>query len=59
MPLDDGYHDELIKWYEDYQKRKTQKTKIEEKLIPIAQHPSRWWDCCVPQHEKTFFDQKV
>ena len=36
---DEGeYHDddEIIKWYEDYQKRKTQKVKIEEGLICIA-----------------------
>ena len=30
-PWDDGYHDELIKWYEGYQKRKAQKVKTEEK----------------------------
>ena len=26
--------------------------KIKEELIPIAWHPSRWWDWCVPEHEK-------
>ena len=32
------YHDddEIIKWYEGYQKRKAQKEKIEEELICIA-----------------------
>ena len=30
-PWDDDYHDELIKWYEGYQKRKAQKVKTEEK----------------------------
>ena len=37
------YHDDdkLIKWYDGYKKRKTQKAKIEEELMPISWHPSR------------------
>ena len=35
--------DKLTEWYDGYQKRKAQKTKIEEELIFIAWHPSRWW----------------
>ena len=27
------------------------KRKLKE-LMPIAWHPSRWWDCCVPEDEK-------
>ena len=47
------YHDdELMKWYEGYKKRKTQKAKIKEELIPIAWHPSRWWDWCMSEDEK-------
>ena len=34
------------------EKRKAQKAKIKEELLPIAWHPSRWWDWCVPQDEK-------
>ena len=52
-PWDDDYHDEFIKWYEGYQKRKAQKEKIEEELMRIAWHPSRWWDWCVPDDVKT------
>ena len=42
----------IIKWFEGYQKRKAQKAQIEKELMPIAWHPSRWWDWCVPQDEK-------
>ena len=36
---DDSYYcddDKLIKWYEDYKKRKGQKAQIKEELLPIA-----------------------
>ena len=38
---DDDYcnDDEIIKWYDGYQKRKAQKAKIKEELLPIAWHP--------------------
>ena len=32
--------------------RKAQKAKIKEELLPIAWHPLRWWDWCVPEDEK-------
>ena len=41
----------LIKWYNCYQNRKAQKASITEELIFITWHPSRWWDCCVPEDE--------
>ena len=46
---DDGV---IIKWYNGYQKRKTQKAKRKEELMPIAWHPSRWWDWYVSDDEK-------
>ena len=51
---DNGYcnDDELIKWYEGYQKRKAQKAKIKEKLSPIAWHPNRVMDWCMSEDEK-------
>ena len=50
---DDYYHDNgYIKWYDGYQKRKAQKAKIKEELMPFSWHPSRWWDRCVPEEEK-------
>ena len=46
--IDDGY----IKWYDGYPKCKAQKAKIKKQLMRIAQHPSTWWDWCVPEDEK-------
>ena len=41
---DNGYckDDEIIERYDGYKKRRVQKAKIMEKLMPIASHPSRW-----------------
>ena len=49
---DNDYDDEAPGWYEGYQKRKTQKEQIKKELMPIAWHPSRWWDWCIPEDEK-------
>ena len=36
------YHDdEIIEWYDGYKKRKDEKAKIKEELLPIAWHPDR------------------
>ena len=45
---DDYYNDgyELIDWYKDCQKRKSQKAQIKKELMPIAWHSSRWWNWC-------------
>ena len=53
----DGYfnYDELIKWYDDYKKRKVQKAKIKDELMPIAWNPSRWWDWCMSEDEKRWW----
>ena len=44
--------DELIKGYKGYKKRKAQKVQIKKELMPVAWHPSRWWDWCVPEDGK-------
>ena len=44
--------DEIIEWYENYQKRKAKKATIKEELLPTALHPSRYWDWCMPEDEK-------
>ena len=52
---DDDYWDKsafIIQWYDDYKKRKAQKAKIKEELLPIAWHPSRYWDWCISEDEK-------
>ena len=41
--------DKCFKRYDDYQKQKAQKTQIEEELLPIAWHPSRWRDWCMSE----------
>ena len=33
-------------------KRKAQKAKIKDELLPVTWHPSKWWDWCVPENEK-------
>ena len=52
----DDYHccngNRLIKWYDGYQKQNAQKAKMKEELLPIAWHPSKWWDWYVPEDEK-------
>ena len=44
--------DEIAEWYDEYKKRKTQKTQIKKELMPIAWHPSRWWNWCMPENDK-------
>ena len=49
--IDDGY----ITWYEGYQKRKAQKAKIKEELLPITWHPDRVMDWCISEDEKRWW----
>ena len=41
---DDFYDDEIIEWYEGYKECKAQKAKIEEELMFVTCHTSRWWN---------------
>ena len=43
----DDDDDDFIKWYHDYQKRRTQKAKIKEELIPVTWHSNRVIDSCM------------
>ena len=50
--FDDGYwyhDDEIIEWYKGYKKRKAQKAKIKEELLPIAWHPDRVMGWCMSE----------
>ena len=51
---DNDYYDddELIEWYEGHQKRKAQKSKIKEELLPVAWHPDRVMGCCISEDKK-------
>ena len=40
----DDDEDKFFEWYDGYKKRKVQKAKIKEELLPITWHPSRYWD---------------
>ena len=44
--------DEIIEWYDGYQKRKAQKAKIEKEIMRIAWHPSCRWDWCLDVNKK-------
>ena len=48
----DDNEDNIFKWCDGYKKRKAQKASIKEELLPIAWHPSRYWDWCVSEYEK-------
>ena len=51
---DDEYcgDDELIEWYNSYQKRKAQKAKTKEELLPITWHPDRVMEWYMSEDEK-------
>ena len=44
----------MIKWYHEYQKRKAQKAKIKDDLVPIAWYPDRVMDWCMSEDEKSW-----
>ena len=46
------YDDEVIGWYEGYQKRNAQKVKLKEELLTIAWHTDRVMDWCMSEDEK-------
>ena len=47
------YNDnEMIELCDGYKNRKAQKALIKEELLPIASHPSRYWDWCMSEDEK-------
>ena len=37
-------YDEVIGWYDGYEKWKAQKAQIEKELLRVGWHLSRWWD---------------
>ena len=39
-------------WYSGYKKQKAQKVSIKEELLPVAWHPSRYWDWWMSEDEK-------
>ena len=47
---DDKYN--LFEWCNWYKNQKAQKSSIKDELVPIAWHPSRYWDWCMSEDEK-------
>ena len=41
---DDNNEDKFFEWDDGYKKRKAQKAKIKEEILPITWHPSRYLD---------------
>ena len=44
--------DRLDQWHDSYIRQKAQKVQIKKELIPIAWHPSRYWNWCMSEDEK-------
>ena len=50
------YHDDkMIEWYNGYKKQKVQKAQIKKELMPIAWHPDRVMDWCMPEDKKRWW----
>ena len=50
---DDDYdNDEIIEWTDGCYKRKVQKAKMKQDLMPIASHPDRVIDWCMSEDDK-------
>ena len=42
----------LSTWRNNLKQRKLFKKEISKELMPVAWHPTRWWDWCIPKDEK-------
>ena len=52
---DDEYwycDDKINELFEGYKNHKAQRAKIKEELLPIAWHPNRVMDWCMPEDKK-------
>ena len=49
---DDDDEHKFFEWYDWYKKRKGQKAKIKDELMPIAWHPDRVMGWCMSGDEK-------
>ena len=57
--MDDNDNFDLIDYFKHHEefaalefKKERRHRKLESELLPIAWHPGRWWDWCVPEDEK-------
>ena len=55
-------HVRFMAWCNRFKQRKTFKKELIKELISVAWHPTRWWDCWMPEGEqkkiKPFFIDK-
>ena len=42
----------LLAWHVKFEKGEELKKELNEELMPVAWHPSRWWDWCMSEDEK-------
>ena len=49
-------HISLLAWLIKFEKHKALKKMLNEELMPVAWHPSTWWDWCVSEDEKKEID---
>ena len=45
-------HVRLVTWRNRFRHLKTLEKDICKELIPVAWHPTSWWDCCMSEDEK-------
>ena len=38
-------HVRPLAWHIKFEKSKALKKELNEKLMPVAWHPNKWWDC--------------
>ena len=48
----------IIEWHNGYRKRRAQKEKIKEELLPVAWHPIRVMNC-MSGDEKRWWEQQI
>ena len=46
----------LLVWYIKFENREELKKELSEELRPVARHPNRLWDWCMPENEKEEID---
>ena len=44
-------HVRLLPLLNKFEKRKVMKGKTSKELMPVAWHPTKWWDCSLPEVE--------
>ena len=43
-------------WHNRFKQKKACEKEISEQLMPVAWHPTKWWDWCISKDEKKEID---